>query len=84
MGDIIVVPGITTSSKGELQSIVTLGAGPDSVVVVSVVVVLVVGNTGVVGEGTGTFAEVIEVYIKLTNLFYHGNHNIIGVQLILL
>ena len=38
MGEIIVIPGVVTSLKGELHPIVTVSAGPVSVVV-SVVVV---------------------------------------------
>ena len=50
----MVVPGITTSSKGEEQSIVTVGEAADVVVVSVVVVVTSVVTTGVVGAGVVT------------------------------
>ena len=50
----MVVPGFTTSSKGDEQSIVTVGEGPDAVVVSVVVVVASVVTTGVVGAGVVT------------------------------
>ena len=50
----MVVPGITTSSKGDEQSIVTVGEGPDEVVVSVVVEVASVVITGVVGAGVVT------------------------------
>ena len=50
----MIVPGITTSSKGDEQSIATVGEGPDAVVVSVVVVVASVVITEVVGAGVVT------------------------------
>ena len=44
----IEVPGVVTSSNGELQSIVTFGVGPDWVVVTTTVSVVVSVGASVV------------------------------------
>ena len=66
----IVVPGSVISSNGELQSIITVSAGPDSVVVSTIVsvVVIVVVEVVVVTSVVAFVAESIHKMIML-------NHN---------
>ena len=61
----IVVPGAVISSKGELQSIVTVGDEPDSVVVSTIVSVVVIVVASVV-------AFVVESIHRMIISYYNG------------
>ena len=68
----IVVPGAVISSNGELQSMVTVGAEPESVVVSTIVSVVEIVVVEVV-----VVASVVAFVVESIHRMIISNHNVI-------
>ena len=76
----IVVPGAVITSKGELQSIVTVGDEPDSVVVSTIVSVVVIVVVEVVVVASVVAFVVESIYIMIIS-YYNGIERKLGFKL---